>query len=120
MSQPYCVVIGYTWYPALEWRVANPGKPFVGLRLDPDDRGIWVICERAVDGAALPSATLEAVERAIESEDLDAGGFDDVFIAQARSIGQAHRVASRIVEALEARSTGRMSEFGDRFGLGPR
>jgi hypothetical protein len=85
MSQPYCVVVGHTWHPALAWKVAHPGKPFVGLRLDPDDREVWVICERVVDGAQLPRSTLQAVESALETDDLDAGGFDDVFIVQART-----------------------------------
>jgi hypothetical protein len=101
MSLPYCVVIGHTWQPALAWRMANLGKPFVGLRLDLDDREVWVICERAVDGAPLPTATLQAIESAIETENVDAGEFDEVLIIQARNIGQGHRVALRLVQALE-------------------
>jgi hypothetical protein len=107
--EPYCVVIGHTWYPARAWRVVNPGRPFVGLRFDTDDRGVWVLCERSVDGEPLPPAALAAVEWAIESDGLDAEGLDDVFIVQARTIGQGHRVASRIVEALE-RHTSRQLE----------
>jgi hypothetical protein len=29
-SNTYCTIIGASWYPALDWKRANPDKPFVG------------------------------------------------------------------------------------------
>ena len=99
-SDTYCIIIGDSWYPSLDWKRANPGKPFVGLRLDREDGEVWVLCERAIAGQELASAALEAVERVMNREGVDVGWFDDVAIAQARSMGQGHRLAHAIVETL--------------------
>jgi len=98
-SDTYCIIIGDSWYPALDWKRANRGKPFVGLRLDRDNGEVWVLCERAIAGEELASSALEAVERVLRREGID-GWLDDVAIAQARSIGHGHRLAHAIVEAL--------------------
>jgi hypothetical protein len=100
MSHSYCIVIGDTWYPAVDWKRANPGKPFVGLRLDRDDGSVWVLCERAIAGKELESSVVDAIEEMLSREGVDIGCFNDVVIAQARSIAQGHRLAHAIVEAV--------------------
>jgi hypothetical protein len=100
MSQSYCIVIGDTWYPAVDWKRANPGKLFVGLRLDRDDGSVWVLCELAIAGKELESSVADAIEGMLSREGVDIGCFNDVVIAQARSIAQGHRLARAIVEAV--------------------
>jgi hypothetical protein len=98
-ADTYCIIIGDSWYPALDWKRANPGRPFVGLRLDRDNGEVWVLCERAIASEALASSALEAVERVLRREGVD-GWLDGVAIAQARSIAHGHRLAHAIVDAL--------------------
>jgi len=100
MPHSYCIVIGDTWYPAVDWKRANPGKPFVGLRLDRDDGRVWVLCERGIAGKELASSAVKAVEEMLRREGMEVEWFDDVAIAQARSIAQAHRLAHAIAEAV--------------------
>jgi hypothetical protein len=96
----YCVVMEDTWYPALAWRRSNLSRPFVGLRFDPESREVWVLCELVVDGAPLPVAAQEAVERAMERAGLESGCSGGVAVARVRSIGQGHRLARAIVAML--------------------
>jgi hypothetical protein len=70
MSQPYCVVIGPAWYPAVAWKRAHGGRPFVGVRVDTDTRNVWVLGELVLDGRQLPIAEIEAIERAANLVDL--------------------------------------------------
>ena len=105
-SDTYCLIIGNSWHPALDWKRANRDKPFVGLRLDRDNGQVWVLCEQTVDGEGLASSALKALERVLGREGVDLGWFDDVAIAQARSIGHGHRLARAIVKALAVPDAG--------------
>ena len=68
MSHGYCIVIGATWYPAVDWKRANPGKPFVGLRLDRDDGSVRVVCERVNAGKELERSAVKAIEEMLRRE----------------------------------------------------
>jgi hypothetical protein len=97
----YCMVIGHAWFPGHAWRRANPSRPFVGLRIDPESRDVWVLCELAVSSKQLPVAVQEAVERAMERAAVESVCLAGVLIVRARNIGHGHRLARAIVKTLE-------------------
>jgi hypothetical protein len=97
----YCMVIGHAWFPGHAWRRANPSRPFAGLRVDPESRDVWVLCELAVSSKQLPVAAQEAVERAMERAAVESVCLAGVFIVRARNIGHGHRLTRAIVKVLE-------------------
>ena len=96
----YCVVVGQSWHPGHVWRRRSPGRPFVGLRFDPDSREVWVLCEVAVNGDPLPVAVQEKVERTMEHAAWEVVCLGGVAIARVRTIRQGRRLARAVVAML--------------------
>ena len=88
----YALVVGDSWGVALDWRLAFPSEPFLGVRFDGHEA--WVLFEPKIAyGVVRPSALAE-IRRAFEATG-DAW-IEDVFIHQAPTLAAGLRLARHV------------------------